>query len=382
MKSLLEINFYTAVRYHASRCRLGWLVGLGTLAFIGVTSRTLAAGPGGESTVKASGNRQILVPIAPSAGGPHTENGPDKSATTAIIEPPPPIVEEFTGALLPSRTIKIGTDLEYGLLSTFTIGTDVVSNLIGAPSLHLKTQLWNGPTSKIAFGLRGAWLNKKTLLWGNMSDHFDTLDARAIRPSIAYTKRISDRLNLHTFWAIGVGHVRAKLSETGRRKLWEQKHPDRPYPGDESGDESSAPSGDNEDSQNGEIDPTDSAKEIDSSKNQEDSGRDESVIAQRSAQVQSLTGLAQDRFQITGEFMRKSGHRVLITSRVERSQIEELKTRSFRMTIAQHWLLESFQFRLGGGFQHMQISGEDLDGETVDEDGWWPATDLAFYWQF
>ena len=285
------------------------------------------------------------------------------------------LVEEFTAGMLNKGEFKIGTDLDYGLFDRAMIGTDIVSNLVGAPSIQIKISLWESTSTRIAFGLRAAYLTKKTLLWGSMGDHFDELDAKAIRPSLNWDKKISERLTLHTFWAVGVGNVHAKLSEKGRRKLWAQKHPDRTFPEDIKAGE---PDNNNSDGDS----PIGSSDGVDSKKNQEAAGRDESIITQRSAQVQSITGLAQDRFQITGEFARRSGHRVLISSRVERAEIENLKTQTFRLTVAQHWIFDKFQFRLGGGFQYLEVSGRDLDDEKVEESGWAPATDVVFYWRF
>jgi len=320
-----------------------------------------------------TGSAQIQVPPESSA----TSNEPVAKSQEDPHENPRTLVEEFTAGVLSHGEFKIGTDLDFGISSRVMIGTDIVSNLVGAPSIQTKIALWESSSTRIAFGLRAAYLTKKTLFMGSMKDHFDELDARAIRPSLHWDKKISDRLTLHTFWAVGIGRVHAKLSEKGRRKLWSQKHPDSSYPGDMSADDASNP-GTPPDGQQ----PIGSADEVDSGKNQEAAGREESIITERSAQVQSITGLAQDRFQITGEFTRRSGHRVLISSRIERAEIESLKTRTFRMTIAQHWIWNQFQFRLGGGFQYLETSGKDLDDEKVDEAGWAPATDIAFYWRF
>jgi len=302
---------------------------------------------------------QIQVPADPESTAPQP------------VRAPLVLVEEFTAGVLAKGEIKVGTDLDFGIMNRVMIGTDIVSNMVGAPSFQAKVALWESSSTRLSFGLRAAYLTKKTLLWGSMKDHFEELDARAIRPSLSWDKKISDRLTLHTFYAVGVGNIRAKLSDIGRRKLWAQKHPDTTYPGDVSPDGGSASSP-----------PIGSADNVTSSKNQEAAGRDESIITQRSAQVQSIAGLAQDRFQITGEFARRSGHRVLISSRIERAEVEDLLSRTFRLTIAQHWIWDPFQFRLGGGFQYLETSGFDLDGEQIDEAGWVPATDIAFYWRF
>jgi hypothetical protein len=105
-------------------------------------------------------------------------------------------------------------------------------------------------------------------------------------------------------------------------------------------------------------------------------------LTSQSIQVQSITGLAQERFQLTGEFSRRNGNKVLVTSRIEQTEFEELKSNFFRLTTAHQWIWSSFQMRLGIGLQYYVLSGRDLDGEQIDAAGVQPASDIGFYWRF
>ena len=184
------------------------------------------------------------------------------------------------------------------------------------------------------------------------------------RPALSWTNQYSPRLRIHSYLAQGFGSFNAKLSAEGRRKLWEAKHPG----GDYSTRQTSADAG---------IDPNDpNADQEQRSTNKNDS------YAQRSLQVSSVTGIKADTFQMTGEFTRDSGHKILLTTRIERMELESLKANSLRVTAAQQWVWDHFQMRLGIGVQYVVISGRDLDREYIDEAGFLPASDIRFYWRF
>jgi hypothetical protein len=283
------------------------------------------------------------------------------------------LVEEFTASTLAAGEVQLGTDMEVGLTSRIMLGTDVVALAIGATTLSTKARLYDDGEHILSLGMRAAYLNKKTVLWGSVDEHFETLDARIIRPSVSWTNKLSPRLKVHTFWAKGFGHVRATLSEKGRRKLWETKHPGADY--DERNQETEAPTDTPAPGagQDGEVSTT---------TNQEKEASRQSSFTQQSIQVQSITGLAQDRFQMTGEISRANGNKVLVTCRIEQTEIEKLKSNFLRLTAAHQWIWSSFQMRLGIGVQYVAMSGRDLDGEEIDEDGVLPASDIGFYWRF
>jgi hypothetical protein len=319
-------------------------------AILGVASGVAAAESGGVPT-----------PPEPTAAG---EAQPVKDA--AKPQDPYTLVEEFTASTLSAGELKIGTDLEVGLTDDLMIGTDLVAAAIGAPSLSLKVLVYDHREHQLALGVRGAFLNRKTVLWGSAKEHFYQLDARIVRPSISWTNVISPRLKLHTFWAKGFGKVHAVLSDKGRRKLWETKHPGGDY--------------DAEFPQDGAGGGKETGKSAGTSGNQATDRQ--SSFTQQSVQVQSITGLAQDRFQMTGEIRRANGNKVLLTCRIEDTQIEDLKSNSMRLTVAHQWIWSTFQMRLGVGVQYLAMSGHDLDGESIDEAGTLPASDIGFYWRF
>jgi len=281
------------------------------------------------------------------------------------------LIEEFTSETLPAGEIKIGTELEFGLTDRVMIGTDVIALGIGVSSLQAKYNVNPGGKHQFALGIRTAYLSGDTLLWGSVNDHFDELDARVIRPSLSWSHDVSPRLKIHTFWAKGFGKINAKLSEKGKRRLWEAKYPGEDYEGRNKDTQEPTTTADNSNAE-----PSNNT----GSENQEkDSGKRHSV-SQQSIQVQSIAGLAQERFQLSGEFSRKNGNKVLVSSRIEQSQFEDLKSKFFRLTTAHHWIWTKFQMRLGVGVQYYVISGDDLDGEKIDEAGIGPASDIVFYW--
>ena len=122
----------------------------------------------------------------------------------------------------------------------------------------------------------------------------------------------------------------------------------------------------------GESDEDDTVADVESDKNQEKAA-EQSSLTQQSIQVQSITGLARDRFQLTGEYTRNNGNKVLLTTRIEQMVIEQLKSNFFRLTVAHQWIWQSFQMRLGIGMQYFVLSGRDLDEEQIDEAGVQPA---------
>lgn len=276
------------------------------------------------------------------------------------------LVEPFTGFTLQRGEFKVGTDVDYGLFERVMIGTDFMSDVIGAPNFQAKWRFLDWPEHKFALGVRAAFLTRDTALWGSFKDHFDALDARIIRPSISWTNVISQRINLHTYWAMGLGRANVKLSEFGKRRLWETKHPDGDYDTRNTGDNTPTAG-----------DPTTGES---STKNQENTNNSSS-LSQRTLQLQAITGLVSDVFQLTGEFSRDNGNKVLLTTRIQQMELERLAASTFLTTLAQQWIWPNFQLRLGIGIQYIELSGRDLDGEKVNAANFLPASDIVFYWR-
>src|SRR5690606_26063061 len=101
------------------------------------------------------------------------------------------------------------------------------------------------------------------------------------------------------------------------RRLWEAKNPGEDYDTRDQDTQEPTTSGDGEDPENPTNDKT----------NKERESGTRTSISQQSIQVQSIAGLAQERFQLSGEFARKSGNKVLVSSRIEQSQLEDLKSK-------------------------------------------------------
>ena len=248
-----------------------------------------------------------------------------------------PLAEEWTASVLPAGKFAVGSMLELGLGQGFMIGSDPAATSLGAKTLQAKWQLPSFGEDDWSLGLKVASLNRRSIWWGDVSKRFSKLDAKMLRPSIAWSNRISSALIIHSFWTSGIGKTSAELSEVGKAKLKESKYGTN-TPGD---------------------------------------GHS---FANRTMQVQSLAGFTEDRFQMTAEWERTSGERVLLSTRFERTRLEQLETFSVRITLAQHWSTDGFNLRLGAGPQYAVLSGKDLDDEELDASGWLPTADFAIYW--
>jgi len=307
----------------------------------------------------------------------------DVPENTVKVQSPFTLVEEFTADTLANNEWKIGTELDYGVTDNLMLGTDLVALAVGVPSVQLKYYTYQNKIHHMALGMRFAYFNKKTFLWGDTKNHWENFSGRVFRPSFSWTQKLSGRLNIHTFWAKGLGNIDAELSELGRRKLCETKYPNancadiaKNYntQADDIGQDSGPDIGQDRD-QDGKAD------DMDSDKNLERASSAASPFSQ-SIPVQSITGLAQDRFQITGEIKRKNGNKILVTARIEQTSLEELRANFFRLTVAHQWIWGAFQMKVGVGTHYYVMTGRDLDGVLVNDSGVQPASDIGFYWRF
>ncbi len=293
------------------------------------------------------------------------------------------LVEEFTASTLGRHEFKIGTDLDGGVTDRWMVGTDMTALVVGVATFQTKFLIASQGSHLWAFGLKLAALDRDTLLWGSAREHFISLSARVIRPSVSWTQQLSPRLKLHTFWAKGLGRVQVQLSEKGRRKLWETKHSGSDYDSRDKRTQeprpkpTTTPASPESTSEKAEGDGDTSAPK----ENQEKVASETSSLTSQSLQVQSVSGLSQERFQLTGEFTRANGNKVLVTTRIERNDIEELRSNFFRLTVAHQWIWPQFQSRLGVGLQYFVLTGRDLDDELIDTAGVQPASDISFYWR-
>ncbi len=274
------------------------------------------------------------------------------SVTSATREAPSQdYIQDFTAFTLKPQDMKLGLSFDYGMTEHLQVGTDLMSTIVGAPNVKLKFLVWESKQQQIAVGLHTTYLDRKTALWGDIIEVFDELDAKLIRPQISWSHRISSRLFIHSHWSIGIGNITAKLSPLGKRRYWERKYPKGNYDTGE--------------------------KNVNSpSANQEANFGS----SHRTLQAQALLGLSRDLFQVTGEFIRDDTKKILLTSRVDRTKLEQLSSQGLRVTVGQEWRVGRFNFRLGLGILYQVLSGTDLDGELVDDAGFMPIGDFDFYW--
>jgi hypothetical protein len=269
-----------------------------------------------------------------------------------------PIVEDWSAETLPARQLTLGTSTEFGITDDLQAGIDPISLLVGVRVLHAKWRLPFDAGDTWAMGLRYVWLNRNLLISDSLKERFQTLDGHFLRPSLAWTTGIHQQLKIHTIWATGIGRIQASLSEDGRRQYWKTKHEPQPYP-ESSGATARV------------------ATPIES-----DTSWNEAIFARQMMQLQSIAGMTEDRFQMTGDWVRSDGHRILLSTRLERTKLEDLEAFNARVTISPVWMLDQFQLRIGGGPLYAMVKGTDLDGEKINTAGWMPAGDFAMYWTF
>jgi hypothetical protein len=270
-----------------------------------------------------------------------------------------PAFEEWSAFALSPGSFSLGTTTGVGVGEGVMLGFDPTALALGVRTAEAKWQLPIDGTDAWSIGLKYAWFNRRGLYSESIRSHFDELDGRYMRPSVAWSNQLSSRLTIHSFWATGFGKAHAVLSDFGKRQLWKAKHGDDTYPGDQ---------------------PTTSSSTTGNKQIVNQDG--DSTFAKRTMQLQSIAGFTEDRFQITGDWERDDGNRILLATRLERTKLESLETFSVRITIAQEWVLDHFHMRLGGGPQYAMLSGKDLDGEEIKAAGWLPAADLALFWLF
>ncbi|MFW7377735.1 MAG: hypothetical protein ACOH5I_02860 [Oligoflexus sp.] len=249
--------------------------------------------------------------------------------------------------------MKVGLTFDIGLNDKTQIGTDLLSSIGGAPNFRIKHRVFQQRDHTVSFALAGTYLNRKTALWGVYHDNFAELDVRVVQPQLSWSQIISKRLILHSHWRLSIGPTHARLSEEGLR--W--------YQGSKS---------------NGPLPVNDNSAK---SSNQAKGGMN-TELSQRTLQIQSLLGLSRDLFQLTGELQRDRSKSLFMTSRIEQLALEDLRSKSLRLTAAQQWQVGRFNFRLGAGLAYIVLSGRDLDQVTIDDAGWHPVADLDFYWLF
>lgn len=249
------------------------------------------------------------------------------------------LIEEWSAVVLPRKSFSLGSIIEVGLGSGLSAGIDPAAIAVGAKTLQIKWQIPKFGEDEWAVGMKYVSLTRSTMWWGDLDDYFKKIESKVFRPSVTWSNRVSRHLIIHSFWASGFGHAEAELSDYGAREFERRK--------------ASAPG---------------------SNRQYE--------IASKTMQFQSIAGLTEDRFQVTAEWERHSGERILLSTRLERTKLEALETFSARVTVAQHWTTDGLNLRLGAGPQYSILSGNDLDKKPINGTRWLPAADLAVYWVY
>lgn len=249
------------------------------------------------------------------------------------------LLDEWSASVLPAGHFSIGSVLDAGLGSGLSAGIDPAAAAFGAKTAQVKWQIPKFGEDDWAVALKYVYLSRDSMWFGDVYKYFNRLHAKVLRPSVSWSNRVSEHLIIHSFWASGLGKTEATLSDYGRSELAKRKsdrsETDRQY-----------------------------------------------EVASRAMQFQSISGLTEDRFQVTAEWERNSGERILLSTRLERTRLEALETFSARLTLAQQWAADGLNIRLGAGPQYSVLSGKDLDGQPINANRWLPATDLAIYWVY
>ena len=182
-----------------------------------------------------------------------------------------------------------------------------------------------------------------------------------LRPDIAWTENLSSSFQLHFYLSYGIGNISAELNEEGKKRSLEEKYPNSSYS--------------DKDLNSDKIDANEEEQ------NQEDNLNKVSDITRRFVAIQSILGLATDRFQISGEFIRTGGKKIIVASRIDRLKLENYDSILSGLQSHNSGLEVPFSSKLGIGVINLNISGIDLDGEKVEEKMIRPVSELNFYWR-
>ncbi|MDQ3235801.1 MAG: hypothetical protein M3Q07_28670, partial [Pseudobdellovibrionaceae bacterium] len=205
----------------------------------------------------------------------------------------------------------------------------------------------------LSLGLDLVRMSRDSLFWGSQKDNFAKLNVTGIHPRLVFSHAISERLIVHSSWEAGSGKGEVELSEEGKRRLWNKKYPQADY---DARDENGHPVRD------------------DGTRIHENYS-----ITHRSLLLQSLLGLAQERFELTGEIQRSPTETLVLAAHVARFDLADLRADRFGCSLAQQWRGPKVGFRLGIGVLYQVVSGRDLDDEKIDDGRFLPTADLDFF---
>jgi len=278
------------------------------------------------------------------------------TASLAQNEPVAPLsslISKTTSGYVPEGAWKIGPETEYGLRGVAGIGVDLPSLLAGATNFYARGRVWQSGRQSLSLGVDFVRMSRDSLLWGSQKDNFSKLDVTGVHPRLVFSHAVSERLIVHSSWEAGSGKGDVELSDEGKKRLWKKKYPDADY---DARNENGHPVRD------------------DGSRIQENYS-----ITHRSLLLQSLLGLAQERFELTGEIQRSPTETLVLAAHVARFDLADLRADRFGCSLSQQWRGPRVGFRMGIGVLYQVVSGRDLDDERIDDGRFLPTADLDFF---
>ncbi len=278
------------------------------------------------------------------------------TASLAQNEPVAPLsslMSRTTNGYVPEGVWKIGPETEYAVRSMTGLGVDLPAFMAGATNIYARGQIWQNGRQSLSLGVDFVRMNRDSLFWGSQKDNFKELNVTGVHPRLVFSHAISERLIVHSSWEAGSGKGEIELTEEGKRRLWKKKYPDADY---EARDENGHP-----------------VREDGSRMHRNYS------ITHRSLLLQSLLGLAQERFELTGEIQRSPTETLVLAAHVARFDLAELRADRFGCSLSQQWRGPKVGFRVGIGLLYQVVSGRDLDDEKIDDGRFLPTADLDFF---
>lgn len=278
------------------------------------------------------------------------------TASQAQNEPPAPLsrlITRTTSGYVPEGLWKLGPQTEYGLSQAAGIGVDIPSLVAGASNIYGRAQFWQNGRQSLSLGIDLVYMSRDSLFWGSQKKNFEKLEVSGVHPHLVFSHAISDRLIVHSAWEGGIGNGDVELSKSGKRRLWNKKYPHADY----------------------------DTRDFNGHPVREDGTRLEEnySITHRSLLLQSLLGLAQERFELTGEIQRTPSETLILAAHVARFDLADMRADRFGISLSQQWRGPRVGFRIGVGVLYQVISGRDLDDEVVDDGRFLPTADLDFF---
>jgi hypothetical protein len=259
------------------------------------------------------------------------------------------VFKTSTGFLEP-RQWRLGFQSAYGTGPASLVGFDLPALLAGAPNVFGKAEIWSQGPRRVALGVDLMKVDRETLLWGSQKDQFERLDVVGFHPRLIFTQAFSERLLVHSSWEGGFERSKLQLTEKGKRRLWKSKYPK----GDYATRDRDGPDG------SGSL-------------------QENYSVTHRSLLLQSLLGLGQERFEVTGEILRSPRETLVLAAHIARLQLENLEAQRLGFTVSQQWRGQSFGFRAGIGLMYQLISGTDFDDERIDDARFLPLADFDLF---